>query len=84
MYKSVILATLSGLTEPMGAILALILFGDVERDVLDSVLCFVAGIMISVSCRELIPEALRSGHTPFMWKGLACGAFVIGWTMFFV
>jgi ZIP family zinc transporter len=83
-YKSILLATLSGLTEPMGAVLALVLFGDVERQVLDQVLCFVAGIMISVSCRELIPEAVRSGHTPVMWKGLICGALVIGGTMFFV
>ena len=83
-YKSVLLATLSGLTEPMGAVLALVLFGDVEVEVLDQVLCFVAGIMISVSCRELIPEAVRSGHTPVMWKGLVCGAVVIGGTMFFV
>ena len=83
-YKSVVLATLSGLTEPMGAILTLMLFGDVDHSVLDHVLCFVAGIMISVSCRELIPEALRSGHPRDCFRGFVCGAIVIGATMFFV
>lgn len=83
-YKSIALATLSGLTEPLGALLALLLFGDVDRGVLDMVLCFVAGIMISVSCRELIPEALRSGHKKYMWRGLVCGSIVLGCTMFFV
>ena len=53
------LASLSGLTEPLGAIMALTVL-QVNADSMGNWLCFVASIMMSVSLWELFPEAWRN------------------------
>ena len=37
-----------------------------------------------MSLRELIPEAIASGHSTAMKQGLVCGAVILGSTMMFV
>ena len=88
LYEATKLATLSGLTEPLGAIVALFLFSEIHKDwhnaLLQYSLIFVGGVMVSVSVRELIPEAIKTGHTTAMRQGLVLGAIFIYATMHFV
>lgn len=80
------LASLSGLAEPAGAFVALLLLRDVSKQEDDStyfnmenVLAFVAGIMIMVSLYELFPEARR--HTSqgkrHLVAGTVCGILIM-------
>ena len=51
---------LSGLTEPLGAILAYLFLSNFITDMFISfVLLFVAGIMVTLSIQKLFPEALK-------------------------
>ena len=68
------LASASGLAEPLGAAVALLLLGDDDSDNgngntgashqpdLENVLGFVAGVMITVALWELYPEAIRASR----------------------
>lgn len=63
--KAFWLATLSGLAEPVGAIIAFMLLSTVMNDsFLGFILGMVAGIMVYISIDELIPAAKKydSGH----------------------
>ena len=72
------LASLSGLAEPMGASVALLLLRkedepkEAQAGYMKNVLAFVAGIMIMVAIRELIPEAQR--HSRGGQHAFAAGA----------
>ena len=52
------LASISGLAEPLGALVALFVL-DNDLD-LENILAFVSGVMITVSIWELYPEALKN------------------------
>ncbi|KAL3781597.1 hypothetical protein HJC23_007117 [Cyclotella cryptica] len=64
-WLSFVLASVSGLAEPAGAFLSLVVLRGSNGNVfggegsLENVLAFVAGIMITVSILELLPEAKR-------------------------
>ncbi|KAL7444433.1 hypothetical protein ACHAXM_012035 [Skeletonema potamos] len=91
---SFILASVSGLAEPAGAFLSLVFLRGVEKrsghagedrpiggeGSLENVLAFVAGIMITVSFLELLPEAKRhsekSGKKAY-YAGLIVGCVVM-------
>mmetsp|Transcript_24289 Transcript_24289/g.51650 ORF Transcript_24289/g.51650 Transcript_24289/m.51650 type:complete len:153 (-) Transcript_24289:1647-2105(-) len=53
------LASVSGLAEPLGAVVALTMLGRTKLD-LENVLAFVAGVMITVALWELYPEAVKA------------------------
>lgn len=59
-WRAIVLATLSGIAEPVGAIVALTLVPDTltRGRGMGMLLCFVGGMMICVSFAELLPEAL--------------------------
>ena len=88
LWEATKLATLSGLTEPLGAVVALFMFSEIDTAwhevLLQYTLVFVGGVMISVSVCELIPEALASGHSLAMKKGMLCGCIILGVTMMIV
>lgn len=91
---SFILASVSGLAEPAGAFISLVFLRGVEKrssvagedrpvggeGSLENVLAFVAGIMITVSFLELLPEAKRhsekSGKAAY-YAGLVVGCIVM-------
>ena len=91
---SFVLASVSGLAEPAGAFVSLLFLRGVEKrsgaagedrpiggeGSLENVLAFVAGIMITVSFLELLPEAKRhsekSGKTAY-YAGLVVGCVVM-------
>jgi len=83
------LASISGLAEPIGALVALQFLQDGNGDALQlgNLLAAVAGIMIMVSIRDLYPEALRHVRSvkgtkslSTMWTGTLCGVCIMSAT----
>ncbi|CAE7850427.1 ZTP29, partial [Symbiodinium microadriaticum] len=72
---AVLLATLSGLAEPLGAFIAVSILprGALAGSGMDILLCVVGGIMSSVACFELLPEALAQGQNWSTVAGLIVG-----------
>jgi len=68
---------LSGLAEPIGALLAfLFLSRFITNTLISIVLIFVAGIMITLSIQKLFPEALKYHQNKFIWLGLGVGVLL--------
>lgn len=70
--KSFIMGTLSGLVEPIGAILT-ILLASVVIPILPYLLAFAAGAMMYVVVEELIPETQEGDHSNLGTIGFAVG-----------
>lgn len=78
-WQAMLMATLSGLAEPLGAILAVIALppGAAEGRGMDLLLACVGGIMTSVAFVELLPEAQAQKQPWCMVAGLLAGAGVM-------
>ncbi len=76
--KSFLLGAMSGVVEPLGAILAIVLAG-VVTPILPYLLAFAAGAMIYVVVEELIPEASEGEHS-----NLGTIAFAVGFALMMV
>ena len=70
--KAFLYGTLSGIVEPIGAILT-ILLTSLVTPVLPYILSFAAGAMIYVVVEELIPESQAGGHSNIGTIGVALG-----------
>lgn len=69
---------LSGLAEPLGAVLTYILFKDYINDIsLSIVLILVAGIMITLSINELLPESIKYNKNKYIIYGLVVGVVLV-------
>lgn len=77
-FKSFGLGALSGIVEPIGAVLAIMLAGLVTP-ILPYMLAFAAGAMIYVVVEELIPEASEGEHS-----NLGTIAFAVGFALMMV
>ena len=73
--KAFLYGALSGIVEPIGAIITILLTSVVEP-ILPYILSFAAGAMIYVVVEELIPESQEGEHTNIGTIGVAIG-FVI-------
>lgn len=73
--KAFLLGTLSGVVEPIGALLTILLYQTIVP-ALPYLLAFAAGAMIYVVVEELIPEASQGEHSNSATIGFAAG-FVI-------
>jgi ZIP family zinc transporter len=74
--KALLFAVLSGLTEPIGALLAalvLISFGDL----VPAALAFAGGVMVFITLDELVPMASKHGHQHFTALGIILGAIFV-------
>jgi zinc transporter ZupT len=81
------MALLSGATEPLGALMALLFLRPVFEArpwLVGYVMCFVGGIMTGVAVVELIPEARRYRRKRAFNAGFVGGALVMLITMHFV
>lgn len=74
--KAFILGTLSGIVEPIGAIITILLTKSVVP-ILPYVLAFAAGAMIYVVVEELIPESQDGDHSNIGTIGVAIGFVVM-------
>lgn len=69
---------ISGFAEPIGAILAFLLFKNyITSELISLILLFVAGIMITISIEEIFPETIKYKENKFIIRGLLIGAIVI-------
>lgn len=76
--KAFIYSLLSGIAEPVGAVVGfLILLPFLSEDLLVSLMAFVAGIMVYISLDELLPVAHRYGHSHTVIMGIVLGMFVM-------
>lgn len=76
--RSFLLGALSGIVEPIGAILAIAL-ASIVTPILPYLLAFAAGAMIYVVVEELIPEASEGEHS-----NLGTIAFAVGFALMMV
>ena len=76
--KAFVYSFLSGIAEPIGAVVGfLILLPFLSDIVLVSLMAFIAGIMVYISLDELLPMAHRYGHDHMVIIGLVLGMFVM-------
>ncbi len=70
------IALLSGLTEPVGAMLA-IFFLSTFRNLLPAALAFAGGVMTFITLDELVPTAREHGHQHWTAIGIILGAIFV-------
>ena len=76
--KAFIYSFLSGIAEPIGAVVGfLILLPFLSEGLLASLMAFVAGIMVYISVDELLPMAHRYGHSHAVIIGIVLGMFIM-------
>lgn len=71
-WKSFAIGALSGIVEPLGAVLVLLL-ASVVTPMMPVLLAFAAGAMLYVVVEELIPEASQGEHSNIATVGFALG-----------
>lgn len=74
--KAFAFGTLSGIVEPIGAFLT-ILLSDIMSPILPYLLSFAAGAMIYVVVEELIPESAEGKHSNMGTIGFAAGFIIM-------
>ncbi|MHA1385733.1 MAG: zinc transporter ZupT [Candidatus Helarchaeota archaeon] len=83
--KAIAYSMLSGLSEPLGALLALIiLLPFVTILLISSILAFVSGIMVYISLDELLPAAQKFGKEHLVLIGLISGMAVMVVSLIFL
>ncbi len=76
--KAFLYSFLSGLIEPLGAILGFLILGPFLTPALMAVLpAFIAGIMVYISLDEILPMAHRYGYGHLVILGVILGMFAI-------
>lgn len=75
---------LSGMSEPLGALLSLAYLREyLTPDLVQMMLCGVGGVMTAVSLLELIPEGLRhKSNRNEMLRGAVIGALLMLWDLY--
>lgn len=76
--KAFVYSFLSGVSEPVGALLGyLLLMSFLTPMVLAGTLAFVAGVMIYIALDELLPTAHRYGHGHLVIGGIVLGMLIM-------
>lgn len=78
-YRAMQMATLSGLAEPLGAIVAVTMLPEyaIKGRGMDALLCVIGGIMSSVALTELLPEAQAQRRPLSTLGGMLAGAGIM-------
>jgi len=81
--KAFWLSFLSGLAEPLGALLAIFLFKSFWSPLLNGIiLSSVAGIMVYISLDELLPTAEKYGEHHISISGLIAGMIIMAFSLY--
>mmetsp|Transcript_6124 Transcript_6124/g.11068 ORF Transcript_6124/g.11068 Transcript_6124/m.11068 type:complete len:383 (-) Transcript_6124:316-1464(-) len=78
--KALWMTFLSGMAEPLGALLALFLIhttGAVSQDSIENLLCAVGGVMLAVAAQELFPDAWNYGKPVSFISGSLLGVLLM-------
>lgn len=84
--KALWMTFLSGMAEPLGALLALFLIrttGAVSQDSIENLLCAVGGVMLAVAGQELFPDAWNHGKPKSFIAGSLLGVLLMVLTIMF-
>lgn len=77
-FRAIKSTLISGLCEPLGAILAYIFLKDYVSELMISiVLTLVAGLMITLSIQEMLPQSLKYKENKSMYIGFFMGLLLI-------
>ena len=80
--KALLMATASGITEPIGALIAMLLLRPyITQHHLQYLLAFVGGVMLVVSFVELLPEGRKCNSNKRLVQGAAGGAVAMALTL---
>lgn len=83
--KAFIYSFLSGISEPVGAIIGfLILMPFLSEALATSLLASVAGIMVYISVDEILPTAHRSGHGHSVILGIVLGMLIMALSLLMI
>lgn len=74
--KAFLYGTLSGIVEPIGAVITILITGTIEA-ILPYLLSFAAGAMIYVVVEELIPESQNGEHSNIGTIGFSIGFLIM-------
>ena len=74
--KAFVYGTLSGIVEPIGAVITIV-FAGILTPILPYILSFAAGAMLYVGVEELIPEASEGSHSNIGTLGFGVGFVVM-------
>jgi ZIP family zinc transporter len=81
-WKALLVATLSGLSEPLGALIALVAVRPwLSEALLHYILAFAGGIMAAVCVLELLPEGRKCRADGRLAAGVALGGAAMAWTL---
>lgn len=81
-WKALAMAACSGLSEPIGALIALVSVKPIiSEDSLHIILAVVGGIMAAVCVLELWPEGRKCRASTHLVSGIACGIIIMGSTL---
>lgn len=84
-HKAFLYSFLSGMAEPIGALIGfIILLPFLTPQVLAGLLAFVAGIMVYISLDELLPMAHRYGHSHTVISGILLGMLIMAVSLLFL
>jgi len=79
------MAFASGLSEPVGAALTLLVLRNVvTQERIDYALAFVGGVMMAVALLELLPESLLMKRHGMTWAGFVTGVVVMATSLYFL
>lgn len=77
-YKAFKATFISGVAEPLGALIAFVFLKNYVSEIMISiVLIIVAGLMITLSIQELLPKALTYKENKLLLLGLISGVGVV-------
>lgn len=83
--KALLNTFMSGLAEPLGALLAYIFLKNyITEGMISIVLLFVAGLMITLAINEMLPKSLSYKENKFLYLGLLMGIILIVINHFFL
>ena len=75
-WRAARFAFLSGLTEPLGALLAVLLLTSFTN-LVPAALAFAGGVMVFITLDELVPMAREHGHQHYTAVGIILGAIFV-------
>ena len=76
--RTIIYTLLSGLSEPLGAILTFMIFKDILNEtIIAYILIITAGFMITLSIEHMMPKALEYHQAKYLSLGLILGMFLL-------
>ena len=77
-FKAFFYTFISGIAEPLGAILTFVLFKQyITSEILNIILYFIGCLMILISLTEILPEVLRVKKKVYILYGLLMSLFIL-------